>query len=62
MLQCSIIFLIKKTSGGIVKNENIANRELAEELHKPFITNFNKRKVHSSFIDNIWVRMLLICN
>ena len=25
-----------------------------EELHKPIIRKFNKRKVHSSFIDNIW--------
>ena len=28
--------------------------ELAEELHKPIIRKFKKRKVHSSFIDNIW--------
>ena len=25
-----------------------------EELHKPIIRNFNKRKVHSPFIYNIW--------
>ena len=25
-----------------------------EELHKPIIRNFKKRKVHSSFIDTIW--------
>ena len=30
------------------------NKELAEELHKPNIRKFEKRKVHSSFIDNIW--------
>ena len=30
------------------------NKELAEELHKPIIRKFEKRKVHSSFIDNIW--------
>ena len=29
-------------------------RELREELHKPIIRKFNKRKVESSFIDNIW--------
>ena len=28
---------------------------LAEELHKTVITKFEKRKVHVSFIDNIWV-------
>ena len=36
------------------KNENILNSELAEELHKPIIKKFKKRKVHSSFIGNIW--------
>ena len=46
--------LIKKTSGGGIKNESISNKELAEELHKPIIRNFNERKVHSPFIDNIW--------
>ena len=44
----------KSASSGTVKNENISNKELAEELHKPIIKKFKKRKVHSSFIDNIW--------
>ena len=44
----------KKTSGGTVKNESIFNKELAEELHKPIIKQFKKRKVYSPFIDNIW--------
>ena len=43
----------KSTSGGTIKNEIISNKELAEKLHKPIIRKFNKRKVHSSFIDNI---------
>ena len=30
------------------------NQQLAEELHKPIITKFKKRKVHSTFKDNIW--------
>ena len=30
------------------------NDELAEELRKPIVTKFEKRKIHSSFIDNIW--------
>ena len=47
-------FFNKKNSGGAFKNEVISNKELAEELHKPIIRNFEKRKVHSSFIDNIW--------
>ena len=29
------------------------NKEIAEELHKPIIRNFKKRKVHSSFKDNV---------
>ena len=29
------------------------NKELAEELHKPVIRNFEKRKVNSYFVDNI---------
>ena len=28
--------------------------ELAEELHKPIVRKFNKRKVKLPFIDNIW--------
>ena len=32
-------------------NENI---KLANELHKPIIRKFNKRKIYSSFKDNIW--------
>ena len=37
-----------------MKNLNMSNKELAEELHKPIIRKFNKRNVNSSFIDNIW--------
>ena len=44
----------KKTSGGATKIENMLNKELADELHKPIIRKFKKRKVHSSFIVNIW--------
>ena len=50
-------FFDKKTSVSGIKNENISNKELAEELHKliiRIIRKFKKRKVHSSFIDNIW--------
>ena len=48
-------FLIKKTSvGSGIKNENISNKELAGELHKPTIRKFKKRKVYSFIIDNIW--------
>ena len=30
------------------------NKEFSEKLHKPISRIFEKRKVHSSFIDNIW--------
>ena len=30
------------------------NKELAEELHKQIIRKFERRKVNSPFIDNIW--------
>ena len=30
------------------------NQQLANELHKPIIRNFQKRRVYSSFTDNIW--------
>ena len=46
-------FFEQKASGSGIENENISNKELVEELHKPIIRNFNKRKVHSSFMDNI---------
>ena len=45
-------FFDKKSSGsGLANNENI---QLANELHKPIIRKFNKRKVYTSFKDNIW--------
>ena len=30
------------------------NEQLAEELHKPVIKKFERRKVYASFKDNIW--------
>ena len=52
LLQRFIIFG-KKTSGRSIKNQNISNKELAEQLHKPAIKKVKRRKVHSPFIDNI---------
>ena len=43
-----------KLAGSGIKNENIYNNELAEELHRLIIRKFKKRKVQSLFIDNIW--------
>ena len=36
-------------------NEIKQNMLLAEELHKPIIKEFEKRKVYSAFKDNIWI-------
>ena len=46
-------FFDKKTvgSGAVEPNESL---KLADKLHKPIIRKFNKRKVYSSFKDNIW--------
>ena len=60
LLQWFLSFLIKKSglvanksaSGGDIKNENISNQDLAEELHKLIIRKCNERKTHATFIDN----------
>ena len=45
-------FFDKKSSGSGIVNE--PNYQLADELHKPIIRKLKKRKVYSSFRDNIW--------
>ena len=45
-------FFDKKSKGSVITNES--NYQLANELHKPIIKKFEKRKVYSSFRDNIW--------
>ena len=32
----------------------MSNQQLADELHKPIIRKFKRRKVYSSFKDNVW--------
>ena len=54
MIKETVPLVDKSTSGGTVKNEIWSNKELAEELHKPIITKFEERILHSSFIENIW--------
>ena len=50
--------LDKKSVGSGAKRVNTKitpqNEQLAEELHKPIIRKFKKRKVYSRFKDNIW--------
>ena len=45
-------FFDKKSGGSGILNE--PNYQLADELHKPIIRKFKKKKVYSSFRDNIW--------
>ena len=40
-------FFNKKYSGDAIENEITPNQQLAEELQKPTIRNFEKRKAHS---------------
>ena len=51
-------FFDKKSKGSGAKHVNTKlipqNQQLAEELHKPIIKKFEKRKVHAAFKDNIW--------
>ena len=47
-------FFDKKSKGTGIKNDIGENQQLANELHKPIIRKFKKRKVYSSFRDNIW--------
>ena len=56
-------FFDKKSVGSGAKHANTKlipqNKQLAEELHKPIIRKFEKRKVHAAFKDNIWGADLL---
>ena len=46
-------FFDKKSQGkGLASNKE--NKQLADELHKPITKKLKKRKVYSSFEDNIW--------
>ena len=49
-------FFDKKSKGsGVANNEIKQNLQLAEELHKPIIRKFKKRKVYSGFRDKFVV-------
>ena len=45
--------LDKKTTGSGIKSMQ-QNKKLCEELHKPIIRKFTKRRVYSTFKDKIW--------
>ena len=44
----------KKSTGSGIKNKIKQNQQLANELHKPIIRKFKKRKVYVSFKGNVW--------
>ena len=45
----------RSSSASLITNNEIKQKiQLADELHKPIIINFEKRKVYSLFRDNIW--------
>ena len=45
------------------KNENISNKELADELHKPIIRKLKKKKRYTHLLQKIFeVLILQICN
>ena len=48
--------VMDKSTKGSSGNTKLApqNQQLAEELHKPIIRKFKKRKIHAAFKDNIW--------
>ena len=50
----SVSLADKSTEGSGVNNETKQNEELPEELYKPIVKKFLKRRVYSSFKDNIW--------
>ena len=47
-------FFDRKSSCSGIKNENLSRKKSANKLHKPSTKKSIKRKVYSSFIDNIW--------
>ena len=49
----SIVFksFHKKSKGTVIK---LSNQQLADEVNEPIIRKFKRRKVYSSFKDNIW--------
>ena len=56
MTQKSLRLIKSVGSGAKGVNTKITpqNEQLAEEIHKPIIRKFKKRKVYSTFKDNIW--------
>ena len=56
------MFLDKKSSGNSIKNEIKQNQQLANKIYKPIARKLKRKKVNSSFKENIWGADLLIFN
>ena len=52
--QIGLASIVYKVFDKRSKESGLNNEILAEELHKPIIKNFKRRKLYSSFKDNIW--------
>ena len=52
--QRSLAAIVYKFFNERTKGSGVNSEILAEELHKPIVRNFKRRKVYSSFKDNIW--------
>ena len=50
----SIIWKFFNERSKKVLGSGIENKQLANELHKPIFKKFKKRKIYSSYLDNIW--------
>ena len=58
VLLLQFIIFYKKTSGSGIKF--MSNQQLTNELHKPIIKTFKRKKACSSFKDNIWSAYLAV--
>ena len=57
----SIGFFDKKTGSGAIVTSKVGvsvNEQLAEELHKPVIKNFKRRKFYAIFQEHLWAANL----
>ena len=52
--QRGLVSMVYKFFNERTKGSGLNNEILAEELHTPIIKNFKRRKVYSTFKDNIW--------
>ena len=50
----SSVDAVTRANNSAMKSEIISNQESAEKFHESIIRKFEKRKVYSSFKDNIW--------